>query len=176
MISIQLAILISLHNTSAHDQEGHWSCRRNMWIIRGVNNHGKSCHTIRLFALYFSFIRYNSPIFAQPCPVIRSCCLLLGIISPFRMRGMSCYAITHSKIVTEEADVRSSTKKSRTSFEMLRNIWYSTQICKNLKVRIFKTNVLSSLQYGWETWKITDSIVSSIQVFVNKCLQYNGPM
>lgn len=70
-----------------------------------------------------------------------------------------------------DKDVQNRIRKARTAFEMLRNVWYSTQISKNLKLRIFKSNVLSVLLYGCETWKITENITSSIQVFVNKCLR-----
>ena len=70
-----------------------------------------------------------------------------------------------------DADAQNRIGKARGSFEMLRNIWNSTQISRNLKLRIFKSNVLSVLLYGCETWKITESITSSIQVFVNKCLR-----
>ena len=87
---------------------------------------------------------------------------------------MDSFCYLGSKITGDggaDADVKSRIGKARASFEMLRKIWYSTQISKNLKLRIFKSNVLSVLLYGCETWKITENITSSIQVFVNKCLR-----
>ena len=47
----------------------------------------------------------------------------------------------------------------------------TSQISRNLKIRIFKTNCISVLLYGCETWKVTNSIESRIQVFVNNCLR-----
>ena len=41
----------------------------------------------------------------------------------------------------------------------------------NLKVRIFKSNVVSDLLFGSSTWKVTKSITTKLQVFVNRCLR-----
>ena len=70
-----------------------------------------------------------------------------------------------------DADVKSRIQKARQSFGALNNVWRSSQISRNLKIKIFKTNVLSVLLYGCETWKVTNAIESQIQVFVNNCLR-----
>lgn len=62
-------------------------------------------------------------------------------------------------------------QKARQAFGMLNGVWNSSHISRNLKMRFFKTNCLSVLLYGCETWKTTPSIVSRLQVFVNKCLR-----
>ena len=38
-------------------------------------------------------------------------------------------------------------------------------------MKFFRTNVLSVLLYGCETWKVTNKIVGKIQVFVNRSLR-----
>ena len=39
------------------------------------------------------------------------------------------------------------------------------------KVRIFKSNGISVLLYGSSTWKVTKSITTKLQIFVNRCLR-----
>ena len=70
-----------------------------------------------------------------------------------------------------ELDVNSRIRKARQAFISLNNIWNSTQLTRNLKIRFFKTNCVSVLLYGCETWKMTSSIENQIQVFVNRCLR-----
>lgn len=62
-------------------------------------------------------------------------------------------------------------KKARQAFGMLNALWNSNRISRKLKLRFFRSNVLSVLLYGSETWKTTSSITQSLQVFVNKCLR-----
>ena len=68
-------------------------------------------------------------------------------------------------------DVKSRIQKARQAFEMLINIWKSPQISKNLKLKIYKSNVKSVLLYGCETWKTTKALNNDLQVFQNKCLR-----
>ncbi len=70
-----------------------------------------------------------------------------------------------------DTDVEVRIQKARQAFFSLNNIWNSTQITRNTKLCFFKTNCLSVLLYGCETWKVTTSIEQKIQVFVNNCLR-----
>jgi Reverse transcriptase (RNA-dependent DNA polymerase)/Domain of unknown function (DUF6451) len=70
-----------------------------------------------------------------------------------------------------DADVNARIRKAGQTFGMLFNIWRSPQLSQNLKIKIFKSNVLSVLLYGCETWKVTRRITARLQVFVNKCLR-----
>lgn len=70
-----------------------------------------------------------------------------------------------------DLDVRSRIQKARQAFISLNNIWNSSQLTRNLKLRFFKSNCLSVLLYGCETWKVTSTIENQIQVFVNRCLR-----
>ena len=45
------------------------------------------------------------------------------------------------------------------------------QISKEVKIRMFNTNVKSVLLYVRETWKTTNQITKILQIFVNKCLR-----
>ena len=44
-------------------------------------------------------------------------------------------------------------------------------LVKKTKLRIFKTNVLSSLLYGAESWKITETVLKKLEVFQRRCLR-----
>jgi hypothetical protein len=54
---------------------------------------------------------------------------------------------------------------------MLNRIWYSSNLSKGNKIRIFNSDVKSVLLYGSETWKINKKLIQRLQVFVNKYLR-----
>lgn len=70
-----------------------------------------------------------------------------------------------------DQDVQDKIKKARRAFGMLSRVWASRIYSINVKIRIFNTNVKSILFYGCETWKVTQTIVSQLQVFMNRCLR-----
>ena len=79
-----------------------------------------------------------------------------------------------SKITTDgnsEMDVLHRLSKARGAFAILRNIWKSTTISTETKLKIFKSNVLGVLLYGAESWKVSQSICHKIDVFQTRCLR-----
>ena len=52
-------------------------------------------------------------------------------------------------------------------------MWYSTALSKHLKWRLLETTVIPIFMYGCETWTISTSIWSAIDVFHRKCLRSN---
>ena len=68
----------------------------------------------------------------------------------------------------EEILVRIS--KASQAFASLRSIWRSKNISQKTKIRFFKSNVLSTLLHGAESWKMTKTISHKLEVFQNKCL------
>jgi len=50
-------------------------------------------------------------------------------------------------------------------------VWRNLNISKEVKIRIFNTNVKSVLLYACETWRTTNQITRTLQIFVNKCLR-----
>ena len=52
---------------------------------------------------------------------------------------------------------------------MLKNIWKSKKLSRNTKIRIFRSNVVSVLLYGCESWKVTTTISRMLEVFQNRC-------
>ena len=69
----------------------------------------------------------------------------------------------------EEILVRIS--KESQAFAALQSTWRSKNICQKTKIRFFKSNVLSTLLYGAESWKMTETISHKLEVFQNSCLR-----
>jgi len=69
-----------------------------------------------------------------------------------------------------EEDVASRNKKANGVFVQLHPVWRNLNISKEVKLRIFNTNVKSVLLYACETWKTTNQ-KTRLQMFVNKCLR-----
>ena len=70
-----------------------------------------------------------------------------------------------------EPDVKRRISKARQAFSMSKNVWKSKKLSRNTKIRIFRSNVLSVLLYGCESWKITKTISRMLEVFQNIGLQ-----
>jgi len=70
-----------------------------------------------------------------------------------------------------DQDVKARIGKARAAFVMLKNIWASKEISTKTKLRIFNSNVKSTLLYGCETWRTTKTIQQKIQTFFNTCLR-----
>ena len=70
-----------------------------------------------------------------------------------------------------EEDVASRIKKANGVFVQLCPVWINLNISKEVKIRIFSTNVKSVLVYACETWKTTNQITRRLQILVNKFLR-----
>ena len=62
-----------------------------------------------------------------------------------------------------DRDIVARIGKARTDF--------ATEACREIKLRIFNTNVKSVLLYGSETWRATKETSRKLQSFVNRCLR-----
>ena len=69
-----------------------------------------------------------------------------------------------------EEEILVHISKARQAFASLRGTWRSKNIRQKTKIRFFKSNVLSTLLYGAEFWKMTKTISHKLEVFQNKCL------
>ena len=61
--------------------------------------------------------------------------------------------------------------KASQAFASLRGTWRSKKISQKTKIRFFKRNVVSTLLYGAESWKMTKTISHKLEVFQNRCLR-----
>ena len=57
-----------------------------------------------------------------------------------------------------EPDVKGRISKASQAFSMLKNIWKSKKLSRNTTIRIFRSNVVSVLLYGCESWKVATTI------------------
>ncbi|EFN74682.1 hypothetical protein EAG_11385, partial [Camponotus floridanus] len=70
-----------------------------------------------------------------------------------------------------EENVSCKIKTASQAFALLKNIWSSNQLNRTIKLRTFNSNVKSILFYRCETWRLTNSIIHLLQVFVKNCLR-----
>ncbi|KDR12593.1 uncharacterized protein LOC110836089 [Zootermopsis nevadensis] len=68
-------------------------------------------------------------------------------------------------------DVSQRIRKANGAFVRFYLLWKSNRISTRTKLCIFCSNVKSVLLYGSETWKVTKTITSKLQAFVNRCLR-----
>ena len=68
-------------------------------------------------------------------------------------------------------DVKCGIGKVRQAFNTLRPVWNASWISTKAKLRIFTSNVIATLLYGSETWKVTQGLSSKLQSFVSKYLR-----
>lgn len=57
-------------------------------------------------------------------------------------------------------------------FWKMRKIWHSKMLNINLKIKIFKSTILSIFFYGCESWIINKKLENKINAFGNNCLRY----
>jgi hypothetical protein len=69
------------------------------------------------------------------------------------------------------SDIKNRLNKARNAFRMLNNVWRSSQYSTKTKLKIYQSCVLSTLLYGSECWRMTDSDSTRLSVFHTKNLR-----
>ena len=70
-----------------------------------------------------------------------------------------------------DMNIENRINKARVAFGILSVVWRNNNFSTSLKLRLFKSNVVSVLLYGCCTWKISKAVTSRLQVFINRCLR-----
>jgi len=70
-----------------------------------------------------------------------------------------------------EEDIIARIRKAQQAFACLRAVWKATSLSLKTKIRIFNSNIKLVLLYGSETWRLTKTLLSKVQTFVNKRLR-----
>ena len=65
-----------------------------------------------------------------------------------------------------QQDIKARLGKARCAFAKLQNIWKSNQYTTKTKIRLYNSNVKSTLRYGSECWRM-----AKIDAFHNRCLR-----
>ena len=68
-------------------------------------------------------------------------------------------------------DIKNRLGKARNSFNMLNNIWRSQQYGLRTKLKIYNACILSTLLYGSECWRMTESDLQKFSTFHTKNLR-----
>ena len=74
-----------------------------------------------------------------------------------------------------ESDIRNCLNKARNTFRMLNNMWKSSQYSTKTKLKLYQSFVLSTLLYGSEYWRMTESDLNKLSTVHNKNLKYKNP-
>jgi hypothetical protein len=78
-------------------------------------------------------------------------------------------------IITSEdgtkEDIHSRLGKARRVAREMNNIWRSTQYSTNTKLKLYQSCVVSTLLYGSECWRITETDVCKLRSFDRTCLR-----
>ena len=67
-----------------------------------------------------------------------------------------------------DEDVTARIRKAQSTFSIPMPVWKEKCVRLHTKLRIFNTNVKSTLLYG-ETWRSTKLLIKKLQTFINKC-------
>ena len=78
---------------------------------------------------------------------------------------------TVSKEGGTDKEIRRRLGHTRVAYNKLHKIWSSSQLSRRTKLKIFKSNVISVLLYGSETWKINKGDKKLLDTFLHKCLR-----
>ena len=68
-------------------------------------------------------------------------------------------------------DIQNRINKAYTTFIRLKQVWKSNQYSTKTKLRIYQSCVLSTLLYGAECWKTTESDIYKLSTFHTSCLR-----
>ena len=69
------------------------------------------------------------------------------------------------------SDIRNRLNKARNVFKMLNNVSKSSQYSTKTKLRLYQSCVLSTLLYGSECWRMTESDLNKLSTFHTKNLR-----
>ena len=68
-------------------------------------------------------------------------------------------------------DIRARLGKARAVYSKLVKIWKNGQVTYKTKIKIFKSNVISVLLYGYECWRMTKTDEKKLDAFLHESLR-----
>jgi hypothetical protein len=90
----------------------------------------------------------------------------IGSVEEFRYLGTT---LTNKNSVQEE--IKSRLKLGNACYYSVQNLWSSSFLPKNLKIKIYRTIILPVVLYGCETWSLTLTDERRLRVFENRVLR-----
>jgi Reverse transcriptase (RNA-dependent DNA polymerase) len=70
---------------------------------------------------------------------------------------------------TDEKEVKARIQKAQAVFNSHSGIWSDKDLPLDLKIKLFKVRVVSTLLYGSESWKVTKRVLQNLRGFTGKC-------
>ena len=70
-----------------------------------------------------------------------------------------------------QEDIKSRLGKARGVFRSMDRIWKSTQYSTKTKTRLYQSCIISTLLYGSECWRITETDLNKLRAFHTTCLR-----
>jgi len=77
--------------------------------------------------------------------------------------------LTHQNSIQEET--KSRLKSGNACYHLVQNLWSSSLLSKNLKIKIYRTIILPLVLYGCETWSLTLRDEHRLRMFENRELR-----
>ena len=81
--------------------------------------------------------------------------------------------LTNQNSIQEE--IKSRLKSGNACYHLVQNLFSSSLLSKNLKIKIYRTIILHVVLYGCETWSLTLGEEHRLRVFENRVLRIFGP-
>ena len=75
--------------------------------------------------------------------------------------------MTNENSIQEE--IKSRMKSGNACYHSMQNLVSSSLLSRNLKIKIYRTIILSVVLYGCETWSLTLKEERRLRVFENRC-------
>ena len=72
-------------------------------------------------------------------------------------------------------DIHSRLGKARSVFREMNNVWRSTQYSINTKLKLYQSCVVSTLLYGSECWRITETDLTKLRSFHTNSVMHRPP-
>ena len=89
-------------------------------------------------------------------------------VKDFKYLGSYMYISSDSNI---DKEVSTRIGLTAQAFKKLNNIWKSTTLSAKTKLRIYQSNVRSTLLYASETWRTNKKLESKLRGFQGRCLR-----
>ena len=70
----------------------------------------------------------------------------------------------------EKADIDHRMIIAQTVFNSLSHLWGDHSLTKNMKIRLYRSAVCSTLTHGYEAWTLTEPVTKKLNGFNSRCL------
>jgi len=70
-----------------------------------------------------------------------------------------------------QEEIKSRLKSGNACYHSVQNLWSSSLLSKNIKIKIYRTIILSVVLYGCETWSLTLREECRLRVYENRVLR-----